>query len=129
MSFSISNHRQMQHSALVDASPSFLIRARGLAGVANRALVKSWTWLLSTIATPNKTKTVSIIDKVALTDKSMLAVASVEGRRFLIGTAPSGISLLAELDSNDRTQLRSKKIGTSTVPRRKKTTVVEERTR
>lgn len=48
--------------------------------------------------TSSEKKTMQIVDSIALTKQAAVHVASVEGRRYLLGTAGDCVVLLAELE-------------------------------
>lgn len=57
-------------------------------------------------ATAAQTKTVRILDSVALTKQASLHIAGVEGgRRYLVGTGGNRITLLAELEVREARDL------------------------
>jgi hypothetical protein len=59
-------------------------------------LAQAWGWLHTKYATSGA-KRLRLSEVVSLGDKRFVALVSVEGREFLIGGAPSGLSLLAQL--------------------------------
>jgi hypothetical protein len=59
-------------------------------------LAQAWGWLHSKYAT-TAAKRLRLSEVVSLGDKRFVALVNVEGREFLIGGAPSGLSLLAQL--------------------------------
>jgi hypothetical protein len=63
----------------------------GPRGLLSRAL----SWLNGNIKT---TKQLRVLETVTLGEKRMIAVVQADGRRFLVGGGPSGISLLTQLD-------------------------------
>jgi hypothetical protein len=59
-------------------------------------LARAWAWLHAKYTT-SAAKRLRLSEVVSLGDKRFVALVSVEGREFLIGGAPSGLSLLAQL--------------------------------
>lgn len=59
-------------------------------------LAQAWSWL-HTKYTATASKRLRLSEVVSLGDKRFVALVSVEGREFLIGGAPAGLSLLAQL--------------------------------
>lgn len=59
-------------------------------------LAQAWAWLHTKYAT-STAKRLRLSEVVSLGDKRFVALVNVEGREFLIGGAPSGLSLLAQL--------------------------------
>ncbi len=53
------------------------------------------SWLNGNCSTPKRLR---VIETVTLGDKRLVAVIQAEGRRFLVGGGPSGVSLLTALD-------------------------------
>jgi hypothetical protein len=53
------------------------------------------SWLNGNLKT---TKQLRVLETVTLGDKRLIAVVQADGRRFLVGGGPSGISLLTQLD-------------------------------
>jgi flagellar biogenesis protein FliO len=47
-------------------------------------------------------KRMRLCETVPLGEKRFVAIAQVDGKQFLVGAAPNGISLLAELDVANR---------------------------
>jgi hypothetical protein len=58
-------------------------------------LSRAISWLNGNIKT---TKQLRVLETVTLGEKRMIAVVQADGRRFLVGGGPSGISLLTQLD-------------------------------
>jgi flagellar biogenesis protein FliO len=57
---------------------------------------RAFTWAHAKYASSGA-KRLRLSEVVSLGDKRFVALVSVEGREFLIGGAPSGLSLLAQL--------------------------------
>lgn len=53
------------------------------------------SWLNANRSTPKRLR---VLETVTLGDKRLVAVIQAEGRRFLVGGGPSGVSLLTPLD-------------------------------
>lgn len=64
-------------------------------GLLKRAL----SWLNGNYSTPKRLR---VLETVTLGDKRLVAVIQAEGRRFLVGGGPSGVSLLTALDHAQR---------------------------
>jgi len=60
-------------------------------GLLRRAL----SWLNGNCSTPKRLR---VLETVTLGDKRLVAVIQADGRRFLVGGGPSGVSLLTALD-------------------------------
>jgi Flagellar biosynthesis protein, FliO len=61
-----------------------------------RSLVtRAVSWLNANHSTPKRLR---VLETVTLGDKRLVAVIQAEGRRFLVGGGPSGVSLLTPLD-------------------------------
>jgi hypothetical protein len=60
-------------------------------GLLSRAL----GWLNGRYTSPRRLR---VVETIALGDKRMVAVIQADGRRFLVGGGPSGVSLLTPLD-------------------------------
>jgi hypothetical protein len=72
-------------------SPQASQTANGHRSLLGRAL----SWLNSSYSTP---KQLRVVETVTLGDKRLVAVIQADGRRFLVGGGPSGVSLLTPLD-------------------------------
>jgi hypothetical protein len=59
-------------------------------------LTRAFSWLQSKYAM-STTKRLRVAETVSLGEKRFVALVSVEGREFLIGSSSSGVSLLAQL--------------------------------
>jgi hypothetical protein len=58
-------------------------------------LRRAFSWLNENRSTPKRLR---VLETVTLGDKRLVAVIQAEGRRFLVGGGPSGVSLLTALD-------------------------------
>jgi hypothetical protein len=58
-------------------------------------LGRTLSWLNSRCSVP---KQLRVLETVTLGDKRLVAVIQADGRRFLVGGGPSGVSLLTQLD-------------------------------
>ncbi len=68
--------------------------------VVHRGLLgRAFTWLNRNYSAP---KQLRVIETVTLGDKRLVAVIQADGRRFLVGGGPSGVSLLTPLDRSQR---------------------------
>jgi hypothetical protein len=63
------------------------------------SLARIWSWLQSRSAY-SSTKRLRLVETVSLGEKRFVAIVSVENREYLIGGAPSGVSLLAQWGKN-----------------------------
>jgi hypothetical protein len=63
------------------------------------SLARTWSWLQSKSAY-SSTKRLRLAETVSLGEKRFIAIVSVENREYLIGGAPSGLSLLAQWGKN-----------------------------
>jgi hypothetical protein len=63
------------------------------------SLARTWSWLQSKSAY-SSTKRLRLAETVSLGEKRFVAIVSVENREYLIGGAPSGLSLLAQWGKN-----------------------------
>lgn len=81
-------------AAAVRASPS---PARSVSHA--RWLARAWSWLQKQPAFSGKKK-LRVSETVSLGDKRFVAVVHIEGQKFLIGGGASGVSLLAELETD-----------------------------
>jgi Flagellar biosynthesis protein, FliO len=63
------------------------------------SLARTWSWLQSKSAY-SSTKRLRLAETVSLGEKRFVAIVSVENREYLIGGAPSGVSLLAQWGKN-----------------------------
>lgn len=69
------------------------------------SLVKrAFSWLNGNCTTPKRLK---VLETVTLGDKRLVAVIQAEGRRFLVGGGPSGVSLLTALDQDPQHEVHS----------------------
>lgn len=59
------------------------------------SLARTWSWLQSKYAY-SSTKRLRLAETVSLGEKRFVAIVSVENREYLIGGAPTGLSLLAQ---------------------------------
>lgn len=59
------------------------------------SVARTWSWLQSKYAY-SSTKRLRLAETVSLGEKRFVAIVSVENREYLIGGAPSGLSLLAQ---------------------------------
>ncbi len=59
-------------------------------------LLQAWTWFCATRA-KSADKRMRLEETVSLGDKRIIALIQVDGRRFLVGGGPSGVSLLTPL--------------------------------
>jgi len=66
-----------------------------LAVVQSKFLRRALSWLNGNCSTPKRLR---VLETVGLGDKRLVAVIQADGRRFLIGGGPSGVSLLTALD-------------------------------
>jgi len=73
--------------------PNHAAEAQG--GLLRRAL----SWLNGDCSTPKRLR---VLETVTLGDKRLVAVIQADGRRFLVGGGPSGVSLLTALDQAQR---------------------------
>jgi hypothetical protein len=73
--------------------PSHAIEVQG--NLLRRAL----SWLNGDYSTPKRLR---VLETVTLGDKRLVAVIQADGRRFLVGGGPSGVSLLTALDQTQR---------------------------
>jgi hypothetical protein len=62
-------------------------------------LRRALSWLNGNCATPKRLR---VLETVTLGDKRLVAVIQADGRRFLVGGGPSGVSLLTALDQAQR---------------------------
>ena len=69
-------------------------------GLMKRAL----SWLNGNCSTPKRLR---VLETVTLGDKRLVAVIQAEGRRFLVGGGPSGVSLLTALDQEPFQEFKS----------------------
>jgi hypothetical protein len=67
---------------------------------AGSPLARAWTWLHAKYA-QSATKRLRVAETVSLGEKRFVALISVEGREFLIGGGTSGVSLLAQLGTQE----------------------------
>jgi Flagellar biosynthesis protein, FliO len=58
-------------------------------------LRRAFSWLNENRSAPKRLR---VLETVTLGDKRLVAVIQAEGRRFLVGGGPSGVSLLTALD-------------------------------
>ncbi len=56
---------------------------------------RAFSWLNGNRSAPKRLR---VLETVTLGDKRLVAVIQAEGRRFLVGGGPSGVSLLTALD-------------------------------
>ena len=63
------------------------------------SLARTWSWLQSKSAY-SSTRRLRLAETVSLGEKRFVAIVSVENREYLIGGAPSGLSLLAQWGKN-----------------------------
>jgi flagellar biogenesis protein FliO len=63
------------------------------------SLARTWSWLQSK-SVYSSTKRLRLAETVSLGEKRFVAIVSVENREYLIGGAPSGVSLLAQWGKN-----------------------------
>jgi hypothetical protein len=63
------------------------------------SLARMWSWLQSKSAY-SSTKRLRLAETVSLGEKRFVAIVSVENREYLIGGAPTGLSLLAQWGKN-----------------------------
>jgi hypothetical protein len=101
------------HRALRECEKSLAVGAVKPASVARRqdlwagvkqlrvlgSLARTWSWLQSKSAY-SSTKRLRLAETVSLGEKRFVAIVSVENREYLIGGAPSGLSLLAQWGKN-----------------------------
>jgi hypothetical protein len=80
-----------QRARPVPAPPNDRRPAMAHTGPLGRAL----SWLNSRCSVP---KQLRVLETVTLGDKRLVAVIQADGRRFLVGGGPSGVSLLTQLD-------------------------------
>ncbi len=66
-----------------------------LAATQPNLLTRALAWLNTNRSTPRRLR---VLETVTLGDKRLVAVIQAEGRRFLVGGGPSGVSLLTPLD-------------------------------
>lgn len=72
-------------------------KVAALQAVASRGLLaRAFSWLNGTCAPQRQLR---VLETVTLGDKRMVAMIQADGRRFLVGGGPSGVSLLTPLDS------------------------------
>ena len=62
-------------------------------------LRRALSWLNGDCSTPKRLR---VLETVTLGDKRLVAVIQADGRRFLVGGGPSGVSLLTALDQAQR---------------------------
>jgi len=63
------------------------------------SLARTWSWLQSK-SVYSSTKRLRLAETVSLGEKRFVAIVCVENREYLIGGAPSGLSLLAQWGKN-----------------------------
>jgi hypothetical protein len=63
------------------------------------SVARTWSWLQSKSAY-SSAKRLRLAETVSLGEKRFVAIVSVENREYLIGGAPSGLSLLAQWGKN-----------------------------
>jgi len=71
------------------------IERRPSAAPSGGLLSRALGWLNGRYTSPKRLR---VVETIALGDKRMVAVIQAEGRRFLVGGGPSGVSLLTPLD-------------------------------
>ena len=67
-------------------------------------LQRALSWLNGNCNTPRRLR---VLETVTLGDKRLVAVIQAEGRRFLVGGGPSGVSLLTPLDREPLSEFES----------------------
>jgi hypothetical protein len=71
---------------------------------AGSLIKRAFSWLNGNCSTPKRLR---VLETVTLGDKRMVAVIQADGRRFLVGGGPSGVSLLTALDREPRHDVES----------------------
>ena len=72
----------------------------------SQLIARAWNWLQKRQALSAK-KQLRVSETVSLGEKRFIAVVQVEHQKFLIGGGSTGVSLLAELDSDTEHESRS----------------------
>ena len=88
--------RMSQGSTFRYISSLFRLTASQPKQTYSSALTRTWEWMHAKY-TLSATKRLRVSETVTLGEKRFVAILSVEGREFLIGGGPSGVSLLANL--------------------------------
>jgi hypothetical protein len=70
-------------------------KSKGIATAQHGLLGRVFSWLNGSFNAP---KQLRVLETVALGEKRLVAVIQADGRRFLVGGGPSGVSLLTQLD-------------------------------
>ncbi len=89
---------QPQVAEAVPVEKSLAIRPKPTpqSATALSALVRGWSWLNAKykISAPKRLR---VAETISLGEKRFVALVSVEGREFLIGGGPAGVSLMTQL--------------------------------
>jgi hypothetical protein len=87
--------QQTQRAATFTSRPVPRQAERSAGGPLGRA----WAWMHSKVVA-TATKRLRVSETVSLGEKRFVALVSVEGREFLVGGGPTGVSLLAQLGTD-----------------------------